>query len=481
MPKEGTHKPVEVIGNRLSLEELSLRNRKIVKPSLLLNRNDNENLIKPTERETDQVNESCESSSESSIDESLPVNNIRENMEEGQGQGQENGVGLFENENEDNFLGKSELLFLTNSLPEFNPESNLSIFITEVDSLYNYISGRARPDAEYSVNFSIRNKIKGEAREFVAHQGAVDWPDIKNALLQRYGDSRSEELLVAAVGNCVQTQGETYLAFYSRLLKAYNSLMESVILKNDDGFLKYKKVEYSELAKRAFQNGVKEPYRSFLSHFELATLEECVNKCRALDNKHQQWEYSEFLRKTQDLNLGQKANSNNQQKGPPHPTNPKPFFQRNPQGGYNQRPFTPNYSQRFTNFSPRQGQGQPFRFEKPQQFNNFPQTRPTFGKPGNQPQNSQPFKGNFIPRPQQSQQSQSYYGRPWQVKQEPREVYNAELEGEEQNPQEDPQYFEHPQYPQYYEEEYYEESQQVGTVPQEGGNFREPASEPTVT
>lgn len=49
-----------------------------------------------------------------------------------------------------------------------------------------------------------------------------------------------------------------------------------------------------------FSIGILKPYRSYLSHFDLTTVEECLNKCRLYDNRKQEWDYCEFLRRSQD-------------------------------------------------------------------------------------------------------------------------------------------------------------------------------------
>lgn len=461
MSKTDARKLLEIIGEVGNLAELNLRSRIVQKPAIS---NSQENI-----NESDIGAETTENIIENNIGAETNKKMSNENLNN------------FEDDDQgaEAYLNKGDVQLLVNSIPEFRPDGNLSIFITEVDNLFAHIGGRLTQDLEYAINFAIRNRIKNEAREFVAHQGASKWEDIKNALMQRYGDSRSEELLVAAVVNCVQKKGETYLEFYTRLIKAYNSLIEHVILNKDGEFTKYKKVEYSELAMRTFQNGVREPYRSFLSHFEFANLEECLNKCRTLDNKHQQWEYTEFLRKTQDMSIGPKpyASPNNQPRSPSYPSHSKPFYQKGPQASFNPRPSTPYYPQKANNFYQRQGQ--PNRYERPQQYNNggqsgnFQQNRPFFGKPGGQPQNTQPFRAYSAPRPQQGQ-----YAKPWPVKQEPRELFNAEVEEEDQRPQEETPYNVEPAY----EDGYYgEENEPEYEGQQDEGNFREPASEPPAT
>lgn len=198
-------------------------------------------------------------------------------------------------------IEKSEIRLLMDAIPEYSPGQNLSIFIGEVDNLINHLNGRITADVKYLVNFSIRNKIKGDARDFIAFQNATEWEEIRSSLLRKYGDQRSEELLSAALSHCVQKRNESYLDYYSRLLKCCNDLLQYVSLNIVDPLeLKYKLASYDKLALKTFQIGLVEPYRSYLSHFQLHSIEECVNKCQFYDNRKQEWEYCEYLRKSQD-------------------------------------------------------------------------------------------------------------------------------------------------------------------------------------
>lgn len=139
-------------------------------------------------------------------------------------------------------LPKDEIQMLLHAIPEYSPGQNLSIFINEVDNLFTHLNTRLSPDLHYLVNFSIRSKIKGDARNFIAYQNATEWPLIRQSLLQKYGDQRSEELLVSALMQCVQQKNETYMDYYSKLLKAFNDLMQYVSLNiTDANYLGYKK------------------------------------------------------------------------------------------------------------------------------------------------------------------------------------------------------------------------------------------------
>lgn len=121
---------------------------------------------------------------------------------------------------------KSEIQLLMQAIPEYHPGNNLSIFINEVDNLINHLEGRLTTDLAYVVSFSIRSKIKGDARDLIAYKNATQWVDIRNALLRKYGDQRSEELLVASLRQCVQAKNETYADYYTRVLKSFNDIMQ---------------------------------------------------------------------------------------------------------------------------------------------------------------------------------------------------------------------------------------------------------------
>lgn len=198
-------------------------------------------------------------------------------------------------------INKTEMQLLMHAIPEYLPGHNLSIFIQEIDKLHEHLNGRLTPDLEYIFSCTIRSKIKNEARDYISFQNANDWNEIRVALLQKYGDQRSEELLVSALRHTVHKRNEHYSEFYARILKAYNDLMQHVQLHVIDKTLQlYKRHEYTQLSLKVFQLGILSPYREFLLHFDLTTLEECLNKCRHYDNRKQEESYYDFFRKTND-------------------------------------------------------------------------------------------------------------------------------------------------------------------------------------
>ncbi|KAF5307279.1 hypothetical protein FQR65_LT06995 [Abscondita terminalis] len=85
--------------------------------------------------------------------------------------------------------------------------------------------------------------------------------------------------------------------FKNKILKALNDLMQYIQLYIvDENLRNYKKFEYEKLALKTFQLGILEPYRSFLIHFELNNLEECLSKCKFYDNRKREEQYYDYIR-----------------------------------------------------------------------------------------------------------------------------------------------------------------------------------------
>ncbi|KAL3281897.1 hypothetical protein HHI36_005102 [Cryptolaemus montrouzieri] len=125
-------------------------------------------------------------------------------------------------------LSRNDIQLLLQSIPEYFSGEKLSIFVNEVDNLCNHLEGRLNADFVYEVNFFIRSKIKGESRDFLAFQNATN--SIRRVLLQKYGDQRSEDLLVSSLTHCLQKRNETYMEYYSRILKSYRDLIQYLTL-----------------------------------------------------------------------------------------------------------------------------------------------------------------------------------------------------------------------------------------------------------
>jgi len=193
--------------------------------------------------------------------------------------------------------------------------------------------------------------------------------------------------------------------YYSRLLKNYSDLIQYLTLNiADPVFLEYKKQDMERLALKTFQIGLLEPHRSYLSNFSLNNIEDCINKCQFHDNRKQEWEFSEFIRRTQEPPRKSSPNYQSQELSnysnrQPSPQNSFPFHNQQkrfsePQNSFNFQNLQPSkFSQQqqrtnTENFSTKQyqnnNQGFPNSINKPIPSRNIPLTnKKVFGtKPG---------------------------------------------------------------------------------------------------
>lgn len=100
--------------------------------------------------------------------------------------------------------------------------------------MLKHIGKRINPDIKYTLELSIRTKIKGEARVLIANAKATSWKQIRALLLERYADQRTVEILTTTLTQCVQQPNQSYLRYYDRISKHYNALMENLQLYSND-------------------------------------------------------------------------------------------------------------------------------------------------------------------------------------------------------------------------------------------------------
>lgn len=285
-------------------------------------------------------------------------------------------------------INDNQLQSLLRAIPEFTPGEHLSLFVNEVDNLFNHLNQKITQEQFYLINFTIRSRIKGKARDFLSYQRATEWPEIRKNLLQKYGEQRSEEILAASLAQCVQKRQETYQDFHNKILENLNSLMQQISLViTDPNYLEFKTAEYTKLALKTFLNGLLDPYQSHLANFTITSLEEGLNKCVAYDNKKIERDYSEFIRRSQDQPQKHNPFTNPfQQKynpfvNPFQKHNSNPFQQKHNFGN----PFLQNYQS--NPFKQNFGHNNPF-YQKSHFQNN--QSKPPF------PWNPRPFNQKFL-------------------------------------------------------------------------------------
>lgn len=284
-------------------------------------------------------------------------------------------------------LSNTDINNLCNTLPEFKPEDNLSTFIKSVDNLILFFNQQTVDATQiYIINTHIISKVKNEARDFLNLHNKTTWDEVKPLLLQKYGDRRTEEILLTQLNTTVQKRSESYDDYYNRITVALNDLLQHVSLhENNAQAVEFKASFFRKQALRTFCTGINNPYCDHLSHFELNSLDEALQKCIALDNHKQQQQYMSYLKSTTYPRDYQKPQSSR-----PPPNNNQRNSQpqnQNQNRTYNPRPQPPNNV---------------FDFNKPGPRQTFPTNRQVFG-PSSRPN---PPQNQFKPTPMSGIQTQ---------------------------------------------------------------------------
>ncbi|XP_031785915.1 GATA zinc finger domain-containing protein 14-like [Nasonia vitripennis] len=210
----------------------------------------------------------------------------------------------------------------------------------------------------------------------------------------RYSDPSSEDLLYNKLSSCFQLSNQNYEKYADEIKQRLNKLKEHINLNNQDRNLISMKIGfYENVAKNTFINGIKEPYHTHLTHFELADIEACLIKCRKLDNHEQQAACLNFARQRESKPKTNNVNNNSKGTSPfMNQRNNSPFNN----SGANKSPFSfaPRPATAQNNFVPTFANnfGRPIQQNRPTPMSI--NTRNT-----NRPNNNQSNRSNnFVPQ-----------------------------------------------------------------------------------
>ena len=148
----------------------------------------------------------------------------------------------------------------------------------------------------------IKMKISGEALDLVIAHNPTTWDASKTLLISRYSDPSSEELLFNKLSVCFQQSNKTYEKYADEIKNRLNKIKGHIELNETNvSTVTIKKTFYENFAKNVFINEIKEPYHTHLTHFDLANVEECLVKCRKLDNHKRQAAFLTFMRQRENM------------------------------------------------------------------------------------------------------------------------------------------------------------------------------------
>lgn len=256
-------------------------------------------------------------------------------------------------------------------IPNFNGNPNkLHRFISVSESILNHYYDRQNLNNFQNTLLinGILNKLEGRAEEVVAINGAQNWTDIRNALLQNFGDQRDENCLNQDLVNLRQKPNETPYQFHERVVHLLNTICNYVDLHCENAEQQCKRDFFTKQALKTFLAGLKEPLGPTIRAMRPTTLAQAL----------------QFIHEEDNIKYLQRSNQTNNVivKKPIH-NHPQNYF--NPQ-------FQQNYSQPRPLTFPQQQR--PFQFQFPRgpvniqrhpnpPVQRFPTNSQVFGRPQN--------------------------------------------------------------------------------------------------
>lgn len=265
-----------------------------------------------------------------------------------------------------------------NDVPTFNGDpQSLPEFIRSIEVIILQFQAPLVPNQpvpyinKYLVS-AARNKLKEKAVEAVTGYNYDTWADLKEMLIQTFGDQRSELNLTIELTKMRQQFKESPIDFYHRI-RAHLAIFNAKISLGPEqaAIITYKLKNAKDLALRTLVSGLIEPYGTLVRSRNPDNLEAAINIIRdEVDIK-----YSQSI--TRSLGNNNSDIRNPQTNSRPNNT-PKSF------------PYYPNYAPQFQNQFRTQQQGLPQRFPGSSQTN----FRPPFN---NAPFYKQPMQLQNVP------------------------------------------------------------------------------------
>lgn len=247
----------------------------------------------------------------------------------------------------------SEINIAKEMIPKYDGGNrNLSYFLLQCDKFRSMFRNN-NPGQENCLGnillFEICcSRLEGAARDALVASNITTLSQMKETLLNRFGDPRNETLLANDLNTCFQAHNESYENYYENIKFKLQQLIEHITIREQSEDIKTFKLEmYSKNALSTFKAGLLEPYRTHISHQIAQSIEDCLLALRNYDNQKQQIEFLNFVRNKTPIRRNATPNK-------PFNKNASQFNNQNPNRGNFQPPaqntnFYPNFNTNFNN------------------------------------------------------------------------------------------------------------------------------------
>ncbi|KAG5885549.1 hypothetical protein JTB14_007629 [Gonioctena quinquepunctata] len=136
-----------------------------------------------------------------------------------------------------------EINMAKDMLPEHSGGSqNLAYFIKQVETYIELLQRQEENCLFNKLLFEqVKSKLTGEARSILITSNCTKWSEIKDALLCRFGDPRSEELLAHDLSTGYQIHSETYEQYFEKIKSKLQILLEHTNIRTPNKIYEFAK------------------------------------------------------------------------------------------------------------------------------------------------------------------------------------------------------------------------------------------------
>ncbi|KAF2906114.1 hypothetical protein ILUMI_00065 [Ignelater luminosus] len=171
----------------------------------------------------------------------------------------------------------AEINFVREIVPTYSGGSqNLSYYIQQCDKIIKAYKNNTPGQEQSTYNKLIFelccSELAGTTRETLIISNCKTWTQVKDALINRFGDQRNETLLENDRITRYQFQNKNYKWYYERVKSRLQQIQEHLGIREENDAIKNFKTEmYKQRAQNTFCASLLEPYRE-TNHKPLVSL-----------------------------------------------------------------------------------------------------------------------------------------------------------------------------------------------------------------
>ncbi|XP_056642615.1 uncharacterized protein LOC130449004 [Diorhabda sublineata] len=121
-----------------------------------------------------------------------------------------------------------------NIVPTYNGDSkDLAYFLRQSEKYIDLLKTDNNNLFNSLLLEQVKSKFSGPARDIIINRSFDNWPDLKIALVTRFGDPRSEEILAYDLNTSIQSHPQSFSEFHDEISQKLQVLKEHLAINSD--------------------------------------------------------------------------------------------------------------------------------------------------------------------------------------------------------------------------------------------------------